>query len=184
MTSPAARALSLVAIGAFAVAGCAQNVRGPAAPAAHSAQTVPSEAAPTSPAAAATTSAAPAPPPLDDDGPTEAASPATPDPASGEQALVRATGFMRAFARTELPQQQWWAGVAGYFTPAAQPVYESTDVANVPVHRVDEGSAKLLPGTTTYRAQVAVATDDGTYTVVLIRADGQWLVDRATPPRS
>lgn len=91
---------------------------------------------------------------------------------------------MRAFARTELPQQQWWAGVAGYFTPAAQPVYESTDVANVPVHRVDEGSAKLLPGTTKYRAQVAVDSDDGTYTVVLIRADGQWLVDRATPPRS
>lgn len=127
----------------------------------------------------------PAPPPLDGAGPGEGeASPIPPDVDSAEQAQARATAFMRAFARTDLPQQQWWAGVGGYFTPAAAAIYQSTDVANVPVHQVTEGSAQLLPGTTKFRAEVSVDTDNGAYTVTLIRAGGTWLVDRATPPKS
>jgi hypothetical protein len=57
-------------------------------------------------------------------------------------------------------------------------------VANVPVHQVEEGSARLLPDTTRYRAEVTVGTDIGPYTVVLLRADENWLVDRAVPPAS
>lgn len=90
----------------------------------------------------------------------------------------------RAFARTDLPQQQWWDGVAGYFTPAASAIYQSTDVANVPVHKVVEGSAKLRPSSTKFRAEATVDTDAGTYIVTMIRAGGEWLVDRATPPKS
>ena len=141
--------------------------------------------------ATATTSApAPAgpdaavPPPLDDNGPTDAGPAGRPDAASAELAEDRAVAFLRAFARTDLPQTQWWDGISGFFTPSAAAVYRSTDVANVPVHRVAAGSAKLRPDSTRYRAEVEVATDDGTYTVVLVRADDTWLVDRALPPRS
>lgn len=183
---------------AAALAGCGQN--GPdtsssaAATGSHAAPTVPtSSSAPTpatpSPAATASvsptpTARVPAPPALDDAGPVEVRTPATPDDGSAEQAQDRAVAFMRAFARTDLEQQAWWDGVAGFFTPAAAPVYRSTAVENVPVHQVVEGSGRLLPGTTKYRAQVAVQTDIGSYTITMIRADGQWLVDRATPPPS
>lgn len=130
------------------------------------------------------TSPAPAPPPLDDAGPDEGdASPTPPDADSAQQARTGAVAFMRAFARTDLPQQQWWDGLAGYFTPAARAIYQSTDVANVPVHKVVEDSAKLRPGATKFRAEVTVDTDAGTYTVTMIRAGGDWLVDRATPPK-
>lgn len=182
MTHRAIGVLALAACGVFGVAGCAQDDSQAGASPALVRSSAPYSASPSA-SAAATPSAPPAPPALDDDGPTEAATPATPDPASADQALVRATAFMRAFARTDLSQQLWWDGVSGYFTPAAGPVYQSTDVANVPVHHVVDGSAKALPGTTKYRAQVTVDTDNGTYTVVLIRANDDWLVDRATPPR-
>lgn len=125
-----------------------------------------------------------APPPLDDAGPEQLPiESARPDPASAAAATATATSFLRAFARTDLRQDVWWSGLVGYFTPDAAAVYVNTDVANVPVHQVIEGSARQLPTTTKYRAEIAVDTDDGTYTVVLLRAGGQWLVDRALPPR-
>lgn len=118
-----------------------------------------------------------------DDGATDDTAPGGPDAPAAAQALTRATATMRAFARTDLNQDAWWAGVRGYFTPAAEPIYKSTDVQNVPVHQITEGSAKLLPGATPYRAEVAVGTDNGIYTVTLIRADGDWLVDRTEPAK-
>lgn len=143
----------------------------------------PAATAPTA-ATRASTNPAPAPPPLDDAGPHEGnVSPAPPDASSAQQARTRTGAFMRAFARTDLPQRQWWDGLAGYFTPAARAVYQSTDVANVPVHKVVEDSAELRPGTTKFRAEVTVDTDAGTYTVTMIRAGRDWLVDRATPPK-
>jgi hypothetical protein len=171
------RCVPVLALVVAAVAGCAQTAATTAAgsppPAATTASTTPPPS----------WSAAPAPPPLDDAGPTEPeATAATPDPAAAAQARTRATAFLRAFARTDLDQQTWWNGVVGYFTPAAAAIYESTDVHNVRVHQVEEGSATLLPDTTRYRAQVAVDTDAGAYTVVLVRADDEWLVDRAIPP--
>ena len=173
----------LAPVVAAVVAGCAQTgattTAAESPPAAATTSTTP----PPSSSAEPSFSAQPAPPPLDDAGPTEPeAAPATPDPAAAEQARTRATAFLRAFARTDLDQQTWWNGVVGYFTPAAAAIYRWTDVANVPVHQVDEGSATVLPGTTRYRAQIAVGTDIGPYTVVLLRANDDWLVDRAVPP--
>jgi len=144
-----------------------------------------SQQAPTLPAATSTNTAPTTQLPVDDADPTAGdGAPTAPDAASAAAALTRATAAMRAFARTDLAQADWWAGVSGYFTPAAGTAYKSTDVANVPVHAVTEGSAKLLPGSTGYRAEVTVDTDAGTYTVTLIRADADWLVDRAEPPKS
>lgn len=139
--------------------------------------------APTVPATTTVEPTDPVPPPLDDDGPTSNPHAAAPSHTLTDQARVRGTAFLRAFARTDLPQQQWWAGVSGYFTPAALAAYEGTDVANVPVHKITEGSAKLVRGSTKYRAQVTVKTDIGVYVVTLIRADNEWLVDRSTPPK-
>ena len=123
-----------------------------------------------------------APPPLDD-AEDDSGAPVAPPAESAAAARARATAFLRAFARTDLDQQAWWNGVEGYLTPAAAPVYRPVAVENVRVHQVKEGSARLLPGSTKYRALVAVGTDIGTYTVTMIRAGGDWLVDRATPPR-
>lgn len=166
-----------------ALAGCGQQPERSSTPAEYPAYAQP--ASPDLPSRPSRASPAPAPRPLDDAGPDEGnASPTPPDADSAQQAQSRATAFMRAFARTDLPQEQWWDGVAGYFTPAARPIYQSTDVANVPVHQVVQGSAQVLAGTTKFRAEVTVDTDDGAYTVTLVRACGHWLVDRATPPTS
>lgn len=163
---------------AAALTACGQDhIRtGPAGAGSQQAATVPEAGRP------AATTTAPAPPP-DAAGTAEGAPPATPDAAAATRARTRATAFLRAFARTDLDQAAWWNGVAGYFTPAAASIYHYTDVVNVPVHQVVEGSARLAPDTTPYRAQVTVRTDIGTYTVTLIRAGGDWLVDRATPPQ-
>lgn len=121
--------------------------------------------------------------PMDDHGDAEPTTPAEVDPAAAAQAEDRAGAFLRAFARTDLAQDPWWAGVQGYFTDQAAAIYSSTDVANVPTLEVLEGSAALQPGASTpYRAHVSVETCTGTYTVVLVRADGNWLVERAIPP--
>jgi hypothetical protein len=163
---------------AAALTACGQDhIRtGPARAGSQQAATVPEAGRPVA------TTTAPAPPP-DAAGTAEGAPPATPDAAAATRARTRATAFLRAFARTDLDQAAWWNGVAGYFTPAAASIYHYTDVVNVPVHQVVEGSARLAPDTTLYRAQVTVRSDIGTYTVTLIRAGGDWLVDRATPPQ-
>jgi len=166
---------------AAALTACGQNhIRtGPARAGSQQAATVPGAGRA---AASATTTTAPPPPP-DAAGTAEGATSAVPDAAAATRARTRATAFLRAFARTDLDQAAWWNGVAGYFTPAAASIYHYTDVVNVPVHQVVEGSARLAPDTTPYRAQVTVRSDIGTYTVTLIRAGGDWLVDRATPPQ-
>lgn len=131
---------------------------------------------------AVSTSPASVPLPLDDGGPTDAGAAGAPGPRSVGEARARAEAFLRAFARTDLSQQQWWAGVSGYFTPAAAPVYALVDVAQIPVHQIVENSAAVRAGTTRYRALVSVRTDAGTYTVTLLRGGEAWLVDRVTPP--
>jgi len=47
------------------------------------------------------------------------ARPATPDAAAAADAVARAAAFLVAFARTDLPQEQWWAGIVPYFTSSA-----------------------------------------------------------------
>ena len=110
------------------------------------------------------------------------AGPATPDPVAAAAAVARAGAFLTAFARTDLPQEQWWAGIAPYFTSSAAEVYHWTDVANVTAHDIDPAGATLLPTSTSYIAQVAVPAADGTWTVRLVRVGSQWQVERAAPP--
>jgi hypothetical protein len=158
-------ALLLAVVVIATLTACAAN------PASSSSQQAPTPPAATSPGEAPTATPATEQAPVDDADPTAGATPTAPDPASAAA----------AFARTDLAQRAWWAGVSGYFTPAAAAIYASTDVTLVPVHQITEGSAQLLPGSTGYRALVAVGTDAGTYTVTLIRAGTDWLVERTEP---
>ena len=176
----AATALAAVLVGAV-LGGCAAGTD--AEPATQQQPAPASTPAPSSATAtdtpAANTGSATA--PADVDGSVEATTTAAPDRDSQGEAVTIATTFMRAYAATNLPQDQWWLGIRAFLSPAAAAAYKYTDVANVPVHRV-EARGVLDKTATRYRAPVKVKTDDGTYTVVLIRAGGNWLVDRATPP--
>lgn len=101
---------------------------------------------------------------------------------AASQASERATAFMRAYGRTDLPQEQWWTGVSGYFSPAARTAYAAADVTNISPLSIEPNAAKLEDSSTAYRAQVAVPTTAGTYLISLVRSDADWLVERATPP--
>lgn len=103
-------------------------------------------------------------------------------PEAASQASERATAFMRAYGRTDLPQDRWWRGVSGYFSPQARRAYAAADVTNISPLRIQANAAKLVEGSTPYRAQVAVPTSAGTYLISLVRSDADWLVERATPP--
>lgn len=153
---------------------------------------VTSQASPTSTASPPPTATAP-PQPRDlgpDEAPQEdiddgefdanATTPITDEAAS--QASERATAFMRAYGRTDLPQDQWWTGVSGYFSPQARTAYVAADVTNISPLSIEPNAAKLEQSSTAYRAQVAVPTSAGTYLISLVRSDTDWLVERATPP--
>ncbi|WP_380169777.1 hypothetical protein [Jannaschia sp. R86511] len=93
-----------------------------------------------------------------------------------------AVGFVRAITRTDLPYEQWWAGLAGFLSPDATTIYDNVDPANVPTDP-PTGPGELDPASTQFLATVTVPTDAGPWTVTLLRLDtDRWLVDRATPP--
>lgn len=171
----------LIAAAAVSTVTACSDTPDPTPSAAAPSQTAPT-APPVPPGDINPSTAGSAPLPMDDAGPTEVPNPKTANPSSAALARARAAAFMRAFSSTEQDQQSWWKGVAGFFTPASAAIYQTTDVANVPVHHVKTGTARLLPRSTAYRAEIAVDTDNGTYTVILIRTDENWFVDRATPP--
>ncbi len=119
--------------------------------------------------------------PVVDDGGPPADKPESLTPKVSAAAKSRATGFLQAFGRRDLSQAAWWEGVAGFFTPASAPIYESVNVTNIPFRHVNESSGKIRSGTTKFRALVDVNTDSGWYTVVLLWSDQTWFVDRYTP---
>jgi hypothetical protein len=98
-------------------------------------------------------------------------------------ALDLAARAIEAWARPDLPYEQWWAGLAGYLTPGAREVVALTDPANIPVTSV---AGVELPdeGDTAYVGWISADTNDGTWWVLVAwQADGTWLVDRITQSR-
>lgn len=96
-------------------------------------------------------------------------------------AADRAAGFMRAFARPDLPNDQWHAGIAGFMTDQGAQIFAYVDPANVPVSSVQ--GAEVLPNVSASLAEVQVDTDAGPYLVTMIRTttSGPWLVEYAAP---
>ncbi|MCM3662528.1 hypothetical protein M3148_16240 [Georgenia satyanarayanai] len=104
------------------------------------------------------------------------------DAAAEQAALDRAVTFMRAFARPDLPDDQWHAGIAGQMTPAGAELFAYVDPRNVPASQIT-GQARVLDHSTGSLAEVHVETDAATYLVTLTRVsqDAPWLVEYADP---
>ncbi len=104
------------------------------------------------------------------------------DAAAEEAAADRAVAFMRAFARPELPAEQWHAGIAGLMSPGGAELFAYVDPANVPASEVT-GEVEVLDPSSGSLAEVHVATDAGTYLVTLTRINqaDPWLVEYADP---
>lgn len=92
---------------------------------------------------------------------------------------------MRAFARPDISQGQWWRDLGPMLTPTARETYRYVAVEQVPVRKV-RGSGELVNDDTAFLARVEVRTDAGRYTVLLSRSaqDGPWLAERIEPNRS
>ena len=108
---------------------------------------------------------------------------ATWDDASRAEAVTTAEEAMKAFARPDLNQDAWWAGIEPRLTPEAAQDYAYVLAANIPVHQVT-GVGSLVDDASAYLARVQVPTDIGAYTLILTRAnnDAPWLVTRFDPP--
>ncbi|MFH5824286.1 hypothetical protein [Georgenia sp. AZ-5] len=97
-------------------------------------------------------------------------------------AEARAAEFMRAFARPDLPAEEWLDGLRPLMAPEARDYYAAVDPRQVPASAVT-GPATAQETGSAYLATVVVGTDAGDYAVTLTRtADGEpWLVQRAEP---
>lgn len=137
----------------------------------------------TAPAAVPTTTPVP-PGVLDEYGqPVETFTEPVWDQASTAAVLNAAMVAMQAFARPDVPYEQWWAEVGPLLSPQAQIDYQYVDPVNVPAHAVT-GDPVLVDDASASVAGVQVPTDVGPYVVTLSRADvdASWVVERITPP--
>ncbi|MET7391880.1 hypothetical protein ABZS66_00065 [Dactylosporangium sp. NPDC005572] len=90
------------------------------------------------------------------------------------QAIQAAVAFVTAWARPDLDQLAWLAGVIAFAMPEYAAVLASVDPANVPAHRV---TGLATPRTATAdAAEVDVPTDTGPIRVALVLRDGRWVV--------
>lgn len=104
------------------------------------------------------------------------------DEAAAADAQQRALAFMRAFARPDLPAEEWFEGIAGLMTEGGAQLFAYVDPINVPASEVT-GEAQVLENVSPSLAEVHVDTDAGVYLVTLSRvsAGDPWLVDYADP---
>ena len=180
-----ARRVMVLALGALLVAPVVGCAAGDAAPG----QTSSSSAAST-PTAAPSATATP-PPVSDGDEPMEALDGAGAtqapvwDEAARTEAQTLAQQAMTAYARPDLPAEQWWAGFSSFLSDQATYDYQWVDPAAVAARAVT-GQAAVTDDSSVYLAQLTVPTDAGTYGVLLSREDGPtpWRVERITPPES
>lgn len=108
---------------------------------------------------------------------------ATWDAAAEQHALGQAEGFVRSYARPDLPTEEWFTGVAGYLSPSAIESYSYTDPAFIAATSVT-GDPYLVSEPTGTSVTVAVPTDAGELHVLLVRGlDSEpWLVSTLESP--
>lgn len=109
-----------------------------------------------------------------DDGPGAALS-APPAPA----AIDAATGYVQAWARPNVDQPAWLAGLQPLVLPAYAPLLADTDPANVAATTLT--GAPRAVSSTTDTVVVDVPTDAGPIRVTVVPAGGRWLVATAAP---
>ena len=105
------------------------------------------------------------------------------DEESRESATAAAVAVMTAYARPDLPFDQWWAGLQPLLDGKATQDYAYMDPARIVATSVT-GPAVITDDTSAYVAFVDVPTNAGTYGVVLSRADGRLTVERGLFSRS
>lgn len=103
-------------------------------------------------------------------------------PASQQSAIDAAEAAVTAYARPDLPYQEWIDGLYPHLTQSAGLAYQDTDPAQVPVRQVT-GPGTVLPAATDVALIVRVPTDAGNYDVALSRTglEATWLADRIRP---
>lgn len=92
---------------------------------------------------------------------------------------------MRLYVRRDVTADQWWKQLEPLLTPAAAQAYDGTDPTSGRSIKIT-GGPKLVNGGSAYLARVHLATNQGTYMVLLSRdgAGDPWLIERFTPPES
>lgn len=108
------------------------------------------------------------------------------DPAATSAASATATKAMGLFARRDVSAARWWRDLVPLLSPAAAQAYRYTDPRNVPPTTVT-GPGVVTRDSTGQLARVAVATDVGSYLVILSRSTDTppaWRVERFVPPES
>ncbi|GAA4259809.1 hypothetical protein [Dactylosporangium darangshiense] len=128
------------------------------------------------PATHATAATSPATPADDGDDGAQPETSTTPDPA----ALDVIAAFATAWARPDLSQQQWYAGVARTAAPAFAARLASVDPSRVPATRIT--GAPTVTAATASSVVADVGTDAGPITVTCARYEGRWLVVDVQPP--
>ena len=104
------------------------------------------------------------------------------DDAARAAAAQAAETSVAAFCRPDLPEADWWAGLAPLLSAQAQIDYQHVDPANTPPATVTgPGSPSHVAG---FVAEVQVPTDLGVFSVALTRADAAspWLAEHVTLP--
>ena len=111
----------------------------------------------------------------------------TDDAASDQAALTAGAAAVTAFARPDVPAEEWWSELEPLLSPAAVEAYAGTDPAEVPARAVT-GPPWQGESESPYLALTFVPTDVGDYAVLLVRDGGgaPWLVERITlvPPEA
>lgn len=151
------------------------------APAVHDEEPDPSSPATDRAAPEETTEAAsPIPQPAHPD-PTDSGAPLpTWDSATEERAEDQALAFVRAFLRTDLSREGWYAGIRGFLSEDAQEKYTTVDPRNVPSTEIT-GEAAVVDTSSVFLAGVEVPTAAGVFAVTLSRSEAgeDWAVEGA-----
>lgn len=105
------------------------------------------------------------------------------DEESRASVIAAAETAMTAYARPDLPFDQWWAAVQPLLDQKASQDYAYMDPSRIVTTQLT-GKGVIVDDTSAYVATVQVPTNAGTYSLILSRIDGKaaWLVSRFTPP--
>jgi len=108
------------------------------------------------------------------------------DPAATSAASATAAKAMGLYARRHVSAARWWRDLVPLLSSAAAQAYRYTDPRNVPPTTVT-GPGVVTSDSTGQVARVAVATDVGSYLVILSRSTdtpARWRVERFVPPEN
>nr|WP_181716181.1 hypothetical protein [Cryobacterium sp.]QJS06037.1 hypothetical protein [Cryobacterium sp.] len=105
------------------------------------------------------------------------------DDESRASVIAAAETAMTAYARPDLPFDQWWAAVQPLLDQKASQDYAYMEPSRIAAKQLT-GPGVIVDDTSAYVATVEVPTNAGTYGLILSRVDGKapWFVSRFILP--